>query len=269
MSSRKIEQLYSSKGPAYITAENRDQLNPFVLFDAGPLESKEVFGPSWHPHSGVATLTFPYISDLHHSDSDDNTGIVKEGGFQWMQAGGGLWHQEKYHPNQGKIGIQQLWVRLGPEEESTAPDYTDVQPEDVVKHGNTRIFIGEYQGVISPVKVPADISYFDITLKRGESWSYKAPASQTRGFVYPRKGSIKVGTILVPELILGKFVDGSKNIEITAETDTELTVALAAPSPHKIVHEYGQMHTNQGALNKGKVRTNEIYSELVKKGILK
>lgn len=175
MASRKLEKLFTNHGPAYITGTNRIEMSPFVLFDAGPLKSDTVFGPDWHPHSGVATLTFPYISDLHHSDSENNEGVVKEGGYQWMQAGGGLWHQEKYHPNNGEVGIQQLWVRLGPNEESAAPDYTDVQPEDVAVKGNTRVFIGEYEGLKSETKVPANITYLDVSLKAGETWSFDAP----------------------------------------------------------------------------------------------
>jgi len=72
----------------------RERLKPWVLFDAGPVPSTKRWGLGWHPHSGVATLTFPYASDLDHDDSGDNGGRIREGGFQWMQAGGGIWHQE-------------------------------------------------------------------------------------------------------------------------------------------------------------------------------
>jgi len=46
----------------------------------------------WHPHSGVATITFPYDATLHHADSAGNGGIIADHGLQWMNAGSGISH---------------------------------------------------------------------------------------------------------------------------------------------------------------------------------
>lgn len=266
---KQIKQIFSAQGPAYITRKNRESLNPFVLFDAGLVQTDEKnWGFDWHPHSGVATLTFPFIGDLNHADSGGNSGIIKEGGFQWMQAGGGIWHKEFYHPMNNQIGVHQLWVRLGPKEEEAPVQYFDVDPSEILTDGNTQILIGGYNNQVSPYKVPANITILNVKLNAGEEWTFQPPKNQERGFIYPRSGSVEIGTQTINKFFLGQFEESNKPAFIKAIEDTEFLVALAEPSPYPIVHQYGQIHTNKKSLEDSTIKIRDIGEQLKKQGVL-
>ena len=266
---RQVERLYPEDGGAthvFITGANRDRLKPFVLFDAGPIQSDRRWGLPWHPHSGVATLTFPYLSDLYHEDTGGNRGVIREGGFQWMQAGGGIWHKEEYEPNAGRIGIHQLWVQLPPDEESGPVRYWDVQPEEVMVNGNTRVFLGGYEGVESSAEVPVSMSYLDVTLAAGDEWRYGPPPEQTRGFVFVRTGAVSIGGVRVGALRLAMLAENEAKIVLRAEDASQLVVVVAEPSPYAVVAAGGQMHTTPEALDGAGRRIAEIGQELRRQG---
>ncbi len=107
----------TSGSPAYVRGDLFDQLKPFALFDAGILNQPELT-IGWHPHSGVATITFPYDADLIHADSEGNGDTIKSRRLQWMASGSGVWHKENYVAQRDHIGILQLWLLLPPDEET-------------------------------------------------------------------------------------------------------------------------------------------------------
>lgn len=61
-------------------------LKPFIFLDY--LEAKGT-GPNFgfHPHSGIATLTFPLTFDIEHTTSTGQVDTVKQGGVEWVVAG--------------------------------------------------------------------------------------------------------------------------------------------------------------------------------------
>ena len=54
-----------------------------------------------HPHSGIGIITYFEGGDLVHDDTGENGNVIPDGGVQWIRAGGGVWHEEKY-ASQGK-----------------------------------------------------------------------------------------------------------------------------------------------------------------------
>lgn len=258
---KKIEKLVRANGPAYITGSLREEFNPYVLFDAGLVETKESsWGFDWHPHSGVATLTIPFKGDLSHEDTSGGKGIVKENGFQWMQAGNGIWHKEIYSPKNNQVGVMQLWLRLGPEVEVIASSYYDETPDEIATSDNTRIMIGEFKGVKSNKKVPVDMTHLDVTLKKGESWSFEVPSSQKRGFVYPIEGSVTVEGEKVETFVLGKLLETDEEsiLTVTANEDARFIVSTAEPGKYPLVAQSGQVHTTKEALLKGRENIIQI-----------
>lgn len=268
---KKIETLYPSNLGnirPYITHQNIRELAPFVLFDALTVDTSDRWGFPWHSHSGVATLTFPYTADLHHDDTGHNGGVILSDGFQWMAAGGGIWHSEHYQPKNGFIGAHQLWVQLPPEEEEEPVKYIDRKPDEIPTAGNTRVLIGKYEGVESSAAVPADMTYLDVSLNKGDVWHFSPPDSQIRGFVFARRGKLQVGDVVLDDHVLGKFRESNETLEITAQETSQFVVALVAPSPYPIVHEYGQIHTKREALERSKIRIKDLGLMLREKGIL-
>lgn len=58
-------------------------------------------GFGWHPHSGIATLTYQLNADTQYEDTAGQKGLVAATGLEWMRAGGGTWHQGFIHPHAG------------------------------------------------------------------------------------------------------------------------------------------------------------------------
>ena len=253
----------SRKGPEYITHENRLELAPFVLFDAGAMQREDRLCIDWHPHSGVATVTIPYDCNLHHADSGGNFGVIHDGGLQWMASGSGIWHREEYEPKSARIGIHQLWVLLPPGEEEADTRYFNLQPGDIPSSGNTRVMLGEYQQAESAADISQDVSYLDVELGAGDSWQFSPPPSQSRGFVFCREGSILVDGMEVGTEDFAQFEESEQTIEISSPTGGKFVVATAQPWPHRLVHEYGQMHTNRRSLDNSKVVIGQLRAELL------
>ena len=58
---------------------------------------------------------------------------------------------------------------------------------------------------------------------------------------------------------LALLEESDSGFAIQAIEDTEFFVALTEPWPYPTVHQYGQMHTNQKALEKGSDTIQKIY----------
>ncbi|WP_370694565.1 pirin family protein, partial [Klebsiella pneumoniae] len=70
-----------------------ERLKPFIFLDFFDAEIEPGFGFGMHPHSGIATLTWQPGSDVAYQDTTGQRGILRAGGLEWMNAGGGAWHQ--------------------------------------------------------------------------------------------------------------------------------------------------------------------------------
>ncbi|WDE05868.1 pirin family protein [Thalassomonas viridans] len=259
----------SPGGPAYIRGRVFERLKPFALFDSGIIPEKELF-IDWHPHSGVATVTFPYDADVSHEDSEGNRATVRSRGLQWMASGCGVWHKESYFARREHIGILQLWLLLPPEEETAPVRYFNLQPEQIPQVANVRVLLGEYRGVRAAARISHNVSYLHIVLKQGESFCWQLPEGQTRGFVFSLSGCLSIRDRLLDSeqlaLLEEQDAAGVSELAITAKTDSEFVLALTEPWPYEVVSHYGQVHTSRRALARGLQRIAELGNELFQGG---
>jgi len=64
-------------------------------------------------------------------------------------AGGGVWHQEAYHPKYDHTGgtwhgsIHQLWVQLPPEFEESEIAYANLTKNEIPAIDNVKVLVGE------------------------------------------------------------------------------------------------------------------------------
>ena len=49
-------------------------------------------GFGWHPHSGIATLTYLWEGSVRYEDTTGAAGFLPAGGVEWFKAAGGAWH---------------------------------------------------------------------------------------------------------------------------------------------------------------------------------
>lgn len=264
---RKLKRLQQPrKGIQYIVfPETREELSPFVFFDAGTMQrNDEGLFIGMHPHSGIGIITYFEGANLVHDDSGNNDNVIRDGGVQWIRAGGGVWHQENYTKKENdnadtwEMTLHQLWMQLPLEWEESEVEYQNIQPEDLPKVDNVKVIVGEFKGQKSPLSVPYEMTYLDVNLAAGESFQFDTPQGQTVGFVFPRKGGIELFGTALPLNHLSVLENNEGGIVITANVDSQFVVLMAVPQNLPIVTQGGSIHTNQASLERSFHRIKEI-----------
>jgi len=161
-----------------------------------------------------------------------------------------------------------LWFQLPPELETAPVHYANVQPDEVPRVGNTRIFHGEFGGQQGVADIPVAFTYLDVQLKKGETWRYTPPEDHTRGFVFARNGRLVSGDTTVHALQLGILADEAGEVVFTAAEDTEFILVLAPSSPHPMITGPGQIHTSHEALAASRERIVALGRALHAQGVL-
>src|ERR1700730_373770 len=240
-------------------------LKPFVFLDLFDHEGAPFTGPL-HPHSGIATLTYIVEGAVNYIDPDDIRGTLQAGGFEWMQAGRGMWHGGGLD-KAGRTRGFQLWIALPPALE-LGPTISLYQgPEDVPEDGPARVLLGSYGSASSAIASPSPINYLAVRLKAGERWRYQPPAGHTVLWA-----AVASGVLSAPDELrhgeLAAFEPSSDAVEFEALTDTEFVLGSAAPHEHDLVLGYYSVHTSPEALRDGEAHISAIRTRLVQVGRL-
>lgn len=268
---RKLKRLQMPrKGIQYIIyPETREELSPFAFFDAGTMQrNDDGLFIGMHPHSGIGIVTYFEGGNLLHDDTGKNDNTIKDGGVQWIRAGGGVWHQENYIKREDAqsdvwpLTIHQLWLQLPPELEEGEVEYQNIQPEQLPVVGSVKVVVGEFEGEKSPLKVPYNMTYLDVKLRAGESFSFQTPEGQTQGFVFPRKGAISLHGEELPLNHLSILENNMGDVEITATSDTAFVMAMTEPASHPIITQGGSIHSNEGAMARSFERIEQLRQEM-------
>ncbi len=81
----------------------RRMVGPFIFFDrmgpqalAGPVPGKLDVRP--HPHIGLSTVTYLFSGSMTHRDSLGVEQVIEPGALNWMTAGAGISHSERFDP---------------------------------------------------------------------------------------------------------------------------------------------------------------------------
>ena len=232
-------------------------LKPFIFLDLVNFDARHGqtrFG--MHPHSGIATLTFMAQGDVRYADSTGQAGLLPEGGVEWMQAGGGVWHTGE--PVGDRLGQGfQLWVAL-PAALENAPAFSRyLAPSEVPQVGPARVLLGHYGTAHSGVEAPSAMTYLSVTLAQGDRWRYAPPAGHTVAWVAVASGRLLAGDpIETGELV--SFAPSESDIDFVAETDTHFVLGSAVPHPHALVTGMYSVHTSADALTRGEAEIRRI-----------
>ena len=157
----------------------RRTVGPFVFFDhMGPAD----FAPGLprsvdvrpHPHIGLSTITYLFDGEIMHRDSLGTVQAIRAGEVNWMTAGRGITHSERFE--KGRLlgdtlhGIQ-AWVALPDGMEETAPAFAHHSMDDqpLLDGGgvHTRLVAGTAFGASAAVKGHSPIFYIHATLRTG------------------------------------------------------------------------------------------------------
>jgi len=87
-----------------------------------------------HPHIGLSTVTYLFSGEIVHRDSVGSEQAIRPGEVNWMVAGRGITHSERFERarRQGDQlhGIQ-AWVALPKADEETEPSFSHHAGDDL------------------------------------------------------------------------------------------------------------------------------------------
>lgn len=177
-------------------------VGPYIFFDRmGPKDLAPGLPPEAdvlpHPHIGLSTITYLFDGEIMHRDSLAVEQPVRPGEVNWMTAGSGITHSERFERIRregGPIDGVQAWVALPDGREEIDPGFwhypTGALP---VFDGDGivgRLIAGRLAGVESPVKVDSPQFYVHWQLAAGTRVSL-GPEYPERA-VYVARGEVEV-----------------------------------------------------------------------------
>ena len=237
-----------------------ERLKPFVFLDYFEAQASSFGGFGMHPHSGIATLTWMMQGSASYEDTTGKQGVLPEGGVEWMQAGGGVWHTSSPTAGTPMRGFQ-LWVALPPAHENTAAYSSYMAPDVIPQEGSARILLGQYGGAKSTVTSPSDMNYLAVNLKAGESWTYLPPAGHTVAWAALSRGAVSAGELADAPMAAGEMVvfdQSTGSISFKGLEDAEFVLGSAAPHAHELVLGRYSVHTSPAALQQGEATIKQM-----------
>jgi redox-sensitive bicupin YhaK (pirin superfamily) len=238
--------------------------------DGGETRSGSPVSFGWHPHSGIATVTYIFEGTGTYEETNGSRGVLPTGSIEWMRASGGVWHTGGAN---APIRGFQLWVALPPELENAESESAYIEPARIPVLGPARLLLGRWGDLESPVPSPEGMTYLAVTLRAGERWSFDPPAGQTLAWLAVHRGTLAVSGAAAGQERVGKpeivvFERGERPIVIEATEDTDLVVGAAVPHPHALVTGRYSVHTSRDALRLGESNIARIGHDLRAAGLI-
>src|SRR6476661_7829658 len=139
-----IESRKASIGPGMdvkriLPFRMRRMVGPFIFMDhAGPVEVQPQAAKSMdvlpHPHIGLSTVSYLFGGQVTHRDSLGVQQIIRPGEVNWMTAGSGIAHSERFEDPaslNGGLEMIQTWVALPEKDEESAPTFNNYKPDQL------------------------------------------------------------------------------------------------------------------------------------------
>jgi redox-sensitive bicupin YhaK (pirin superfamily) len=183
----------------------RRMVGPFIFMDhAGPIADIPVETSSLdvlpHPHIGLSTVSYLFGGQVTHRDSLGIEQIIRPGEVNWMTAGSGIAHSERFEDASaltGGLEMIQTWVALPEKDEEAAPSFTNYIPEQLPVFTEKglwmRLIAGNAFGLSNEVKTNSPLFYLHVVLEKGAKFGLPKEHSE-RGF-YIAKGSVELSGI--------------------------------------------------------------------------
>ena len=174
---------------------SRQMVGPFIFFDhLGPETmpagiSKDV-DVRPHPHIGVSTVTYLFDGEVMHRDSVGSETAIRPGEVNWMVAGRGITHSERFERARARgdmvHGIQS-WVALPNQDEEVAPDFAHYGRSELPIFEDSglsmRLIAGAAFGVKSPVKTHSPLFYVHWVLAAGATVQLPKDYSERAAYI--------------------------------------------------------------------------------------
>jgi redox-sensitive bicupin YhaK (pirin superfamily) len=171
-----------------------DHMGPLALPPAVPRETD--VRP--HPHIGLSTITYLFEGEITHRDSLGYEQVIRPGAVNWMTAGQGISHSERFdglRESGGPLHGLQAWVAMPERDEESAPAFAHHAAGDLpVFHApgvEARLIAGEAFGLRSRVVTHSPLFYVHAELAAGAALAL--PAGHSERAAYVVRGSLAHG----------------------------------------------------------------------------
>ena len=180
----------------------RRMVGPFIFFDhIGPVDFPRGIPRSVdvrpHPHIGLATVTYLFEGEIVHRDSVGSQQPIRPGEVNWMTAGRGITHSERFERARAEGGRMhgiQAWLALPESDEETDPDFVHHPASDLPTYEAdglwARLIAGEAFGARAKVKTHSPLFYVHWRLKAGAQ--AQLPAEYPQRAAYVAAGVVEV-----------------------------------------------------------------------------
>ena len=209
----------------------RRMVGPFIFMDhAGPLgiptTSSTTLDVLPHPHIGLSTVSYLFSGNVTHRDSLGVEQVIKPGEVNWMTAGKGIAHSERFEDPAmlagGELEMIQTWVALPEKEEESEPSFKNYTAEELPAFTDSgiwmRLIAGEAYGLKSHVDTASPLFYVHVVLQKGIHFGM--PKGYSERGAYITKGTVEVNGVTYTPGHLLVFTKGVYPLIIAKEPVT-------------------------------------------------
>ncbi|HEX7768490.1 MAG TPA: pirin family protein [Dokdonella sp.] len=186
----------------------RRMVGPYIFFDRmGPkdlapgLPREADVRP--HPHIGLSTITYLFDGEIMHRDSLGSEQAIRPGEVNWMTAGRGITHSERFERLRregGPLDGIQAWVALPDGREEADPGFWHYPSEALPVFEDNgvkgRLIAGRLAGIASPVTIDSPQFYVHWQLRAGARVGLAAEYPERA--VYVVAGDVEIAGQRVP-----------------------------------------------------------------------
>jgi len=222
----------------------RRMVGPFIFMDhAGPVNVAPEAVPAMdvlpHPHIGLSTVSYLFGGQVTHRDSLGVQQIIRPGEVNWMTAGSGIAHSERFEDPAalaGGLEMIQTWVALPEKDEESRPSFRNYSKDELPVFTDTgiwmRLIAGEAYGLKSGVHTHSPLFYLHVVLQAGTGFTL--PAGYAERGVYVAKGIIELSGKRFTEGQMLVFSREEEPLLLATETATLMLLGGETVGPRYI-----------------------------------
>jgi redox-sensitive bicupin YhaK (pirin superfamily) len=235
-------------------------VGPFIFFDhmgpaafaAGIPRSVDVRP---HPHIGLSTVTYLFEGEIMHRDSVGSEQAIRPGEVNWMTAGRGITHSERFEKARregGRMHGIQAWVALPEKDEEREPAFFHHAAGDLPAYESgglwARLIAGEAFGARSKVEAHSPMFYLHWQLAAGTRAAIPGGYAERAAYVADGALEVEGRAISAGEMVI--FTAG-KAAEVKATRDSTV-LALGGEPLGKRYIEWNFVSSRQERIEQAK-----------------
>ncbi len=223
---------------------HRRMVGPFIFFDhLGPVDFPKGLAPEAdvrpHPHIGLSTVTYLFAGEIMHRDSTGVEQAIRPGEVNWMIAGRGITHSERFEQARregGPMHAIQAWVALPNAEEETAPAFAHHGSHELPLHHDEgvwlRLLAGEAFGLRSAVKTHSPLFYAHVALEPGARMVLPHEYAERAAYVVSGAATANGRNVAATQMIV---FDGGAHTVLQAKAPSVLMLLGGEPVGQRFI----------------------------------